>query len=52
MRKIVLFIAMSLDGYIADYKGTVDWIAGHSNDVDTIDTYSEFIKDVDTVLMG
>lgn len=28
MRKISLFIAMSLDGYIADSKGGVDWLVG------------------------
>lgn len=52
MRKIRLFIAMSLDGYIADRSGRVDWLNGQGNDDETIDTYSEFVKNIDTVLMG
>ncbi len=32
MKKIGLFIAMSLDGYIADRKGSVNWLVGHDKD--------------------
>ena len=52
MRKISLFIAASIDGYIADSKGGVDWLRGQGNDNENIDVYSEFIKNIDTILMG
>lgn len=52
MRKVVLFIAMSLDGYIADENGKVDWLVGENPETEAVDTYSEFIKNVDTVIMG
>ncbi len=52
MRRISLFIAVSLDGYIADSKGRVGWLKGQGSDTENIDTYSEFVKNVDTILMG
>lgn len=51
MRKVVLFIAMSLDGYIADARGGVDWLGGHGEEK-AADAYGRFIRDVDTVVMG
>lgn len=52
MRKISLFIAMSLDGYIADRKGSVDWLRGQENDGGNIDSYSKFAESIDMVIMG
>lgn len=52
MRKVILFIAMSLDGYSADDAGGVDWLSEQTNDNHTSDPYSEFIENIDTVIMG
>lgn len=52
MRKVSLFIAMSLDGYIADSRGGVNWLEGYEDGGEAFDSYSEFIKEIDTVVMG
>lgn len=52
MRKTVLYIAMSLDGYIADKDGGVGWLAGQDDGEDAGNSYAEFTKKVDTVVMG
>lgn len=47
MRKIRLFIASSLDGYIARTSGEVDWLF-----TDADYGYAEFFDSIDTVIVG
>ena len=51
-RKVILYISQSLDGFIADSKGSVDWILGNNEDYDSDYGYETFIKDIDTVIIG
>lgn len=50
MRKVVLFIATSLDGYIAAKDESLDWLFKVEGEGDN--GYSEFYETVDTVLLG
>jgi dihydrofolate reductase len=53
MRKIVLYIAASLDGYIARPDGSIDWLENPADALKGEDFgYSEFMKTIDTTLMG
>ncbi|MGL5972848.1 MAG: dihydrofolate reductase family protein [Oscillospiraceae bacterium] len=52
MREVVLYISSSIDGYIADKNGDVNWIKGQSEDFIVPDRYSDFIQDIDTVILG
>lgn len=52
MRETVLFIAMGLDGFIAARNGGVGRLHGQGSDSENVDVYSEFVKEIDTVLMG
>lgn len=51
-RDVILYIAMSIDGYIADTKGSIAWISGQDRNVETEDTFTLFFQNVDTVIMG
>lgn len=54
-RKVILNLALSLDGYISDEQGGYHWIKGHGDlSLDTIKQFrfDEFIKSCDTVVMG
>ena len=53
MRKIVLNLAISLDGYICDENGGFDWIVGHGeNDGTEPYDFPTFMKSIDTMVMG
>ncbi|MGL5352390.1 MAG: dihydrofolate reductase family protein, partial [Clostridium sp.] len=54
-RKIILNLAMSIDGYIACEDGAYDWIVSDGDE--TLDTenkfdFSEFLEGIDIVVMG
>lgn len=51
-RKTILYIAVSVDGYIADEKDSVEWISGHDNNGQNEDTFTPFFESVDTIIMG
>ncbi len=52
MCKVILYIAMSLDGYIADRDGGVAWLDGDGSDCGHPGSYPDFIQTVDTVVLG
>ncbi len=51
MRKIILYIACSADGYIARPDGAVDWLDAYSAGGEDYG-YAEFLAGVDTVILG
>ena len=54
-RKIILNLAMSIDGYIATDDGGYDWIVGDGdNKLNTDDKFdfNEFLENIDIVVMG
>ena len=52
MRKIKLYIAISLDGFVADKVGSVNFLSGDGSDEQNFGSYSQFIQTIDTVILG
>ena len=50
--RIKLYIATSLDGFIAREDGNIDWLTEYENSPATDYGYSEFYASIGTVLMG
>lgn len=53
--KIILNLAISLDGYIADNDGRYDWIVGDGNSILNTENkwcYNKFLENIDVVVMG
>ena len=51
-RKVILYIAMSLDGFIARDNGDVDWLTMDTTPLEVDTMYEDFFEEVDTVVMG
>ncbi|MDR2498319.1 MAG: dihydrofolate reductase family protein [Tannerellaceae bacterium] len=51
MKKIKLYVAISIDGYIARIDGDLDWMSGFPNLGKTDYGYQAFFELIDTVIM-
>ncbi|NNF33758.1 MAG: dihydrofolate reductase [Saprospiraceae bacterium] len=52
MRKVILYIAASLDGYIADVNGGVEWLESIPNPDKTDYGYQSFYDNIEATIMG
>ncbi len=52
MRKTIIYIAASLDGYVATKDGDVAWLGGDGSEPENMGSYDEFYERVDTVILG
>ena len=51
MRKIILYLAISVDGFIARKNGSVDWLEKYNNTKEDYG-YKEFLNSVKTIILG
>lgn len=55
MRRILMNLAMSLDGFIANEDGSFEWIKGYEDsslNTDNQYSYETLLEDIDIVVMG
>lgn len=52
MKKNKVFIAISLDGFIADQEGNIDWLHSIPNPEGEDMGYEKFMSGIDAILMG
>ena len=52
MKKIILYIAASIDGYIAEAEGSTEWLEDYPITEKMNYGYNEFMASVDTIIMG
>ena len=52
MGQIVLYLAISVDGYLADERGGVGWLGGDGSEPDAPGSYPAFLNTVDAIVMG
>ena len=53
MSKVILYIATSQDGFIADKDGDVNWLSQPEDDSDLeVVGYKNLMQRIDTIIMG
>lgn len=52
MAETIVYISMSLDGYLADVNKSVNWLDGDGSDTDNPGTYKTFFNSIDTIILG
>jgi dihydrofolate reductase len=52
MKKIILYIALSIDGRIAEPDGSIEWLSEFPITEEMNYGYKEFMASIDTIIMG